>query len=120
MPQARTLWLVGGWLAFALGVVGVLLPVIPSSPFLVVAAIAFSKSSKRWHDWLVNRSWFGPAIRDWEEHRTVHKGIKWLATGSVISIIAATTIFLEVHWGYKAGIATLAIAMLAFVWTRPS
>ena len=116
----QKIWLVAGWLSLALGVAGVLLPVVPASPLLGVAAVAFSRSSQRWHDWLVNRSWFGPAIRDWEKNGTVPKSAKWLATGSVISILVAMTVFLSVHWAFKVGIAVLALATLVYIWTRPS
>ena len=51
-----------------LGAAGALLPVLPTTPFLILAASCFAKSSDKWYRWLLNNKQFGPAIRDWEEH----------------------------------------------------
>lgn len=68
-----------GWLFFALGVLGVVLPVMPTTPFMLLALWAFSRSSQHFHDWLYNHAFFGPPLQQWQQYRVVPLGIKLLA-----------------------------------------
>lgn len=63
---ARAVWTGFGLLALALGGIGVLLPLLPTTPFVILAAFCFSKSSPRLRNWLLNHRIFGRLIRDWE------------------------------------------------------
>lgn len=67
----RAIYLISGLLALALGVAGAFLPLLPTTPFVLLAAFCFSRSSERMHDWLMNRSPFGPLIRQWQEQRSI-------------------------------------------------
>lgn len=78
-----------GFLFVALATLGVFLPVLPTVPFLLVAAACFAKSSKKWHQWLLNNKTFGPSIRDWEENRCMHCRSKIIA----LSVMAAGGIY---------------------------
>ena len=80
-PQAgsvagRHLFLFLGWLFFALGLLGVLLPLLPTTPFMLLALWAFSRSSDRLHDWLYSHPRFGPPLRDWRRHGVVSRRAK--------------------------------------------
>lgn len=66
-PLVRSLLLVIGWLAVALGVIGIFLPVLPTTPFLLLAAACFVRSSQRFYDWLVSHPRLGPWFRDYLE-----------------------------------------------------
>ncbi len=68
----RILYAIAGTLALITGLIGVVLPVLPTTPFLLLSAWCFARSNKRLHSWLINHKHFGPAINDWEKH----KGIK--------------------------------------------
>lgn len=60
-----------GWLAFVTGMVGIVLPLLPTTPFMLLAAALFARSSPRFHHWLLTHPWFGPPIVDWQQHRGI-------------------------------------------------
>jgi uncharacterized membrane protein YbaN (DUF454 family) len=68
MNIKKTAWLVLGFLSLGMAYIGVILPGIPFSIFLVLAAYCFSKSSKRMHDWIYNHKYFGPFLTNWIQY----------------------------------------------------
>ena len=76
----RWTFVILGWLFFVLGIIGVLLPVMPTAPFILLAAGCWARSSRRFHFWLINHKYFGKYVRDWEENHAVPWYAKWLAT----------------------------------------
>lgn len=100
-PPGALKWvlLAGGLLALGTGVVGLFLPIVPSLPFLIVAAACFARSSHRFHDMLLANKHVGPTLREWEEHRrlpakTKYFGIAFLVIGLGTSIV----LFVEPLW----------------------
>jgi uncharacterized membrane protein YbaN (DUF454 family) len=69
--MVRGLYLLLGFLALALGIVGAFLPLLPTVPFVILAAFLFSKGSRRWERWLLGHPQLGPPIRDWRESRSI-------------------------------------------------
>ncbi len=63
----RTLWFIAGTICVALGAIGIVLPLLPTTPFLLAAAACYYKSSPRMHRWLLNNKWFGEYIRNYQE-----------------------------------------------------
>lgn len=86
MPFTRLLLLLCGWIAVVLATLGVVLPLLPTTPFLLLAAWCFSRSSPRFHHWLLYRSWFGGYIRHWQEH----KGLPRKAKSRAVMVILVT------------------------------
>jgi uncharacterized membrane protein YbaN (DUF454 family) len=115
----RPVWFAVGIVALGAGLVGVVLPVLPTAPFLIVAAFAFARSSERWNRWLRQHSVFGPPIRNWEEHGAIGRTAKILAAlsmaGSVVLsfLLGVAPVLLAVH-------AVVLAAAALFVLTRPS
>jgi len=65
-----------GWLCIVLASIGAVLPLLPTTPFLILALACFSKSSPRFHRMLLNHKWFGPPLSQWEQSHTIKRQIK--------------------------------------------
>lgn len=90
-PTVRWLFLIMGWVFFALGIIGILLPVMPTAPFILLAAGCWARSSRRFHFWLINHKYFGKFVRDWEDRHAVPLCAKCLAT--IMMTISTTMLF---------------------------
>lgn len=75
-----------GFLFLALGLLGIPLPILPSTPFILLAAWFFARSSEKWHTWLLSSNLFGPMIRNWEDNRCISRRTKRVA---VITMLIA-------------------------------
>jgi len=80
-PQTFRQWLlmIIGLMAVGLGILGIFLPLLPTTPFLLLAAACFIRSSDRLYQWLLRNRWFGPYIRDYREHRGIPRRAKVIA-----------------------------------------
>lgn len=109
-----------GCIFFVLGMIGAFLPVMPTTPFLIVAAFFWARSSKKFHDWLLNHRVFGPPIKDWHERRAISRNVKILAT--VMMVVTPTvTLFIDgIEMWMKVGYVVVIAAVLIFIWTRPN
>jgi len=96
-----------GWLCFSLGVIGVAVPILPTTPFMLLAATCFAKTSPRFHRWLLNSRLFGSLIRNWQEEKYIQTTTKVRAL-----IIIALTFGLSI---WLVDISSLKI-MLACFW----
>ncbi len=115
----RVIWLIFGLTSLALGGIGVFLPILPTVPFMLLAAFCFSRSSERLHHWLVTHPVFGPSIEDWQTTGSISRRVKSYAT---VSIFAAFGISLML--GLKPILLIIQAVILGFVllfiWTRPA
>ena len=82
-----------GFLFLALALVGVFLPLLPTTPFVLLAAACFAQSSERMHRWILANETFGPMVRDWEQKRCVSCRVKAIAIGSMV-VVGGMSIFL--------------------------
>ena len=81
-----------GFLFLGLAIVGVFLPLLPTTPLVLVAAACFARSSEKWHRWLLENETFGPMIRSWEERRCVPVRVKVIGITSML-VVGGTSIF---------------------------
>lgn len=115
----RFLWLLGGYVAVALGVIGIWLPLMPTTVFLLIAAYCFSRSSERLHNWLMDHDTFGPPIHVWQKYGAIAPKAKFLA---VLLMIFSLVL------GYYSGMPEYAfftqvvilIGAATFILTRPN
>ena len=85
MKSTRILFFAAGSLSLGLGALGVVVPVLPTTPFLILAAYCFARSSERAHAWLLNNRVFGPPLRDYLEGR----GVSWrIKAGALVFLWA--------------------------------
>lgn len=116
----KILSLIFGHIFLILGIIGAFLPVLPTTPFLLLAAWLYSKSSPRLHNWIINHKVFGPPLRNWQERGVIGMRAKIIATVMLILVIVLRIRTLEVNI-YIRGFATVVlIGVLVFIWTRPS
>ncbi len=114
----RSAWAGGGVVALGLGIAGIPLPLLPTTPFLLLAAFCFSRSSKRLHDWLVSHPQLGPPIRDWNENGAIPLRAKILATVMMAGAFLAAWAFGAPRTALIAQIIVLPFVGL-FIWSRP-
>ena len=115
----RLIWFSMGFLSLFLGVIGAVLPLLPTVPFLLLAAFCFARSSDRLHDWLVDHPRLGPPIRDWRAHGAIGRRAKWLATASIATAFGASLAMDVAGWVLALQAVTLT-CVTVFIWTRPS
>lgn len=116
--MVKAIWLAIGWIALALGAVGAVLPVLPTVPFLLVSVWAFSKSSHRLRDRILNHPKFGPPIRDWMERGVITRSAKLIATAAM-TIGVMWSLWLGLPLAIIATQALACTAVAAFLLSRP-
>jgi len=114
----RHLWVAGGVLSLGLGLIGIVLPVLPTTPLILLAAFCFSKGSPRLRAWITAHARFGPIIEDWEETGAIPRPVKLFAC-----TVMAITFGVSVLLGLPAKLLIIqGLAMsigAAYVLTRP-
>lgn len=105
----RRLYLAGGIAAVGLGAVGAFLPILPTVPFLLLAAYCFARSNPEWEQRILDHPTWGPQVRDWRERRAISRRSKTLAIGAMTAGAVFTWYTLGHPW-YWISIAILVVA----------
>jgi uncharacterized membrane protein YbaN (DUF454 family) len=116
----RPFWYALGWIAMALAAAGAVLPLLPTVPFLLVAAWAFGKSSKRWRAWIYNQPTFGPMLMDWEHHGVIPPVGKYAAVLMMLSSFAALVMYSGAPVYVFVIVGVILTTVTGFILTRPS
>lgn len=116
--SSRVLWFSLGLTSVACGIAGIILPLVPTTPFLLLAAFAFARSSPRLHAWLVSHPRLGPPIKDWQRHRAIRRRAKVVAVAAMVAFLALSAAF-GLAPEIIAAQALVFAAVATFVLTRP-
>jgi uncharacterized membrane protein YbaN (DUF454 family) len=116
----RGLFLALGLVCVALGFAGVVLPVLPTTPFMILAAACFARSSTRLERWLLRHRRFGPTLRDWRERGAIPARAKLAALAGTALGFVLFRLGGDPGPGATAAVAALMLAGLGYVFTRPS
>jgi hypothetical protein len=107
-PIVRILLLAGGTVSVLLGVIGIFVPVLPTTPFLLLAAACYARSCDSCHAWLLEHRWFGNFIRNWHERRGVTRRQKAAAIAFLWAGIALSIAFGTNLWWVRLMLVTIA------------
>lgn len=121
MPASlvRFILLVVGWVSLALGILGIFFPLLPTTPFILLAASCFSKSSPRLHSRLLNQPLLGPMIQNWEREGSISQNAKVTATVLMIGLFGCSLLSFTFSPLLKIFLVCTGTGVLAFIWTRP-
>ena len=119
-PSVRAALVLAGSGFVLVGLAGVFLPVLPTTPFLLVAAACYARASRRFYNALLNNRLFGPAIFEWRQHRAIARRTKLTAI-ALLSLTLATSIvfFVENTW-LRLGLALCGLVLAAWLYRIPS
>jgi uncharacterized membrane protein YbaN (DUF454 family) len=120
MQGLKPLYFIIGWIFFGTGVAGAFLPVLPTTPFMLLALWMFSKSSDRFHYWLYNHRVFGPPLQRWHQYHV----IPWSAKLAAIGMMAISFVLMLIYSGWAWWVYLLVGALMLygmwFILTKPS
>ena len=114
----RLAWLSLGLLCVVLGTIGLILPLMPTTVFLLVATFAFARSSPKLHNWLLEHKVFGNMIKNWQNHKAISKKAKRASAVSMIAIVALSWLMGAPLWVLGSQVAILGLVAI-FIITRP-
>lgn len=120
LERVRPIYIFLGTLFLAVGVAGIFVPLLPTTPFLLLTAFFYSKGSRRLHRKLLEHPRLGPFINDWNRHGVIRPRSKALAVLLLFGSLGYALIFKEFALGLKLAAAAIGLAVLAFILTRPS
>lgn len=112
------LWL-AGTVALILGIIGAFLPVLPTTPFILLAAACYAKASERFHRRLLNHPTFGPTIRNWEQYRSIAPKTKRIAISMMTLSIGVSIYVVREHLWLQIMLATIAVSVGTWMWRLP-
>jgi len=107
-----------GIFSLILGFIGLLLPVIPTTPFVLLAAWCFLRTSPKAHEWIYRQPFIGESLKDWDEYRAIKRGTKIVAI-TMMCFSAATIWFtVPIRW-VQVALNLILLAVSIFIGTRP-
>lgn len=116
----RVVLVLFGSVFVALGIAGIFLPVLPTTPFLLLAAACYARASRRFYNALLNNRWFGPAVLEWQQYRSIRYRTKLIAIATMAVTLAISIVFFVRDARLQAGLAVLGIALAVYMYRIPS
>ncbi|MEX0669737.1 MAG: YbaN family protein [Pirellulales bacterium] len=119
-PLRGFLYVSGGWICLGLAVVGAVLPLLPTTPFVLLASWCFYRGSPRIHAWLHRSKLFGPTLDDWQHYRGIRRSLKHRAIVMVVMVVTLSLLLSSLHWTLRyAFFAAVAIGLYV-IWSVPT
>ena len=112
----RYLLIILGWLFVILGAIGAVLPLLPTTPFLILALACFAESSPRFHKMLLDNKWFGPPLAQWEQSKTIRRKIKHKVMVLIIATFGISIWVLSGRIELQLMLVSFCLILLTFVW----
>lgn len=109
-----------GLVALVLGLIGIILPGLPTTPFILLAAACFAKASPRLHHKLIQHRYLGPLVQDWEKHRTLPLKVKWTASSIMTAMVLFSILQLAGKPLLQVTVALLGLTGAWVVWRIPT
>lgn len=119
-PPFRQIVFWSGMLCVGLGSVGIFLPLLPTTPLLLVAAACFARTDPRFHRWLLTNRIFGPTIRDWQQHRCIPLRAKILTVIMVGLVGGSSVVFFIPLLPVQLLVGATLVGLLAWILSHPS
>lgn len=118
--MVKLLYNIAGCVSVGLGFLGLFLPLLPTTPFLLLAAFCFSRGSARMHHWLLEHPTLGPIINDWNEHHCIKPRVKVAGVIAIVLIMSPALIFGSFPAELKAVSAFVGLGVIVMIWRQPS
>jgi len=115
-PLQKKVLILLGWFFILLSVIGILVPILPTTPFLILALALFANSSPKFHQMLLNNRRFGPVLRQWEENKTVTRHIKIRATLLILVSFSLSIFLVQQSLILQTMLVIIASILLVYIW----
>lgn len=119
-PLVRVVLVLLGTAFVALGIAGIFLPVLPTTPFLLLAAACYARASRRFYNALLNNRWFGPAILEWQRHRSIRYRTKLWAIATMALTLSISIVFFVGDARLQVALACMGVALAVYMYRIPS
>ena len=116
----RGLYFACGVLCLVLGFAGIFLPLLPTTPLVLLSAFCFSRSSKRMHRWMTEHPRWGGPIRDWEQGRVIRPNAKLLASVTIVTVVGLTIVLGSLPLLLQMILAAVAVGVILLICSYPS
>jgi hypothetical protein len=116
----RAAYLAAGFGFLALGVLGAIVPVLPTTPFVLLAAACFARSSDRFYQWLLDHRYFGPLVREWRQHRSIPYRTKVFAIAMMAATLTVSIVFFVPEGWMQGALAAFGVLLAAWLYRVPS
>ncbi|WP_246616405.1 YbaN family protein [Thaumasiovibrio subtropicus] len=116
--MSKPIWCFFGAVALILGIVGIVLPLLPTTPFILLSCACFSRGSERLHHWLISHPRFGPVIVNWQEHRSLSPVVKKRALVMIV-LSFAFSIYMMPLPAVKSAVGVMGVVLFIWIYRLP-
>lgn len=109
-----------GILSLVLGIIGIVTPVLPTTPFILLSGYSFARGSEKMYNWIMSHRYFGPLIKTFRDEKRIPLKIKIFATVMLVTTISITAFFIVPLLAVKIGMGTIGLAVIIYIWTYPN